>query len=576
MASAVLTVGSAPGESRGSSPGGSPPAPAPPPLPGLVETFSYVPARDGLAMLGGGPTQRGYAAQAAGHPRRLWQPRITQTDDPKGGTDVYSGNYQWNADPEYPWSSHYSPFAVVNGDLRIRAQTTESAGLRPREIGIEPISGAPYQYVSGYLSSKNSFSQQGGYFEITAMMPHGTATWPDFYLLPVDENHPPEIDINEYLGQDPDTVYRATAISRGPTEHQAHVDAGTDLSAGYHTYAAYITDKAVTFYLDHARVAVVDVTDSPEYDVPFYMAMNVQIGSRIPVWVPAPDATTPNPADMLVKSVRVWQRPGPIGVALSAASYFDSTPVGGSVAVVSAKNFGASAGNAFVILDDPEAMFALVANRLTLRRAVPATAEGLHRVRIQVTDNVGRTWQRLFSLRAVAAVPTSRNFIAAQDLTNPAWTKDGLAALDSAKLLENPGRGRHALVNAAAIERTAGVATYNLSVDAMSLGRDWVNLQVFDATYTHSAQAWFDLEHKTIGYYTQGGGWTKCSPYLLNAPGGRTRIGFTFTTDQASTGFQVIAGLATAQSRVSYQGSSDRGVGLENLWLYEVGGAPRR
>ncbi len=474
---------------------------------------------------------------------------------PKGGTDVYSGNYQWNADPQYPWSNHYSPFAVVNGSLRIRAQTTESAGLQPGEIGIEPVSGAPYRYVSGYLSSKSRFSQQGGYFEITAKMPHGTATWPDFYLLPVDEHHPPEIDINEYLGQDPNTAYRATAISNGPSKHQAHVDTGTDLSAGYHTYAANLTDRTLTFYLDRVQVAAVDVTDSPEYGVPFYMAMNVQIGSRIPVWVPAPDATTPSPADMLVKSVRVWQRPGPIGVSLSATSYLDSVPVGGTVAAVSARNFGESTGNTFVILDDPDAMFRQVGNELRLRRAPAATAEGTHRVRIQATDSLGRTWQRLFSLRPVAAVPTTRNYIAAQDLTNPYWTKDGVVAANPATLLETPWQGRHALMNAAAIERMAGAAAYNLSVETTSLGRNWVNLQVFDRAYTHSAQAWFDIEHGTIEYYTHGGGWTKCSPYLLRVPGGRTRIGFTFKTDPASTGFQVIAGLAAAQSRISYQGS---------------------
>jgi beta-glucanase (GH16 family) len=89
----------------------------------------------------------------------------------------------------------------------------------------------------------------------------------------------------------------------------ARVDDG-----GFHTYGIIWSPGMMQFYVDDpANIYFVqDASDLPEggewvFDHPFYLIMNLAIGGD---WPGSPDATTPNPAEILVDYVRAYKIPG--------------------------------------------------------------------------------------------------------------------------------------------------------------------------------------------------------------------------------------------------------------------------
>jgi beta-glucanase (GH16 family) len=83
--------------------------------------------------------------------------------------------------------------------------------------------------------------------------------------------------------------------------------------AGFHTYGIIWSPGMIQFYVDDpANVySVRDTSQLPEggawvFDHPFYLLVGNAVGGD---WAGEPDATTPNPADMLVDYVRVYKIP---------------------------------------------------------------------------------------------------------------------------------------------------------------------------------------------------------------------------------------------------------------------------
>lgn len=549
-------------------------SPVVPPMPGLVQTFDYVPARDGLALLKGGPGDAGYVANRTANPTRIWQPRYQPWGgDPKGGTDIFNGSYQWNADTEYSWTGDYTPFSIVNGNLRIRAARTSTLGLAAGQVPIEPVSGAAYTYMSGVLSSKNAFSQQGGYFEIIAKLPFATASWPAFWLMPVAETHPPEIDIIEYVSQSGSNTYHMAVISNGPVFNAHDTIVGIDLSRDFHKYAVNVTDTTVTFYIDDTATWTFDITAMPEFGQPFYILLALQVGSRAAGWVPAPDASTPDTLDMIVRSIRVWQRQGPAGINLSTYSYLDSLAVGGTVAAISTPSFGASGANVYTKVSDPDGMFAIAGGNLTLAQSVPATTKANHPLVLRATDSLGRTAQRSVPIGVVTGNPIQANYITSSDLTTSFWTKENVTASAANTLLETANSASHDIF--ATTPRTAATRTFNTWVECTpTLGRPWVFMQMaVDNGFANGARAWFDLANKVIGYTATNGSWSNCQPFLSVLPNGAIRVGYRVTTDATSTGLIWRLGLANGQDADFYAGTTTTGMKLENFWLYNVNAA---
>ena len=66
-----------------------------------------------------------------------------------------------------------NPFSIHDGTLDITAAPTSPAL-------VDALGG--YQYTSGLITTRESFQQTYGYFEMKAELPHGQGLWPAFWL----------------------------------------------------------------------------------------------------------------------------------------------------------------------------------------------------------------------------------------------------------------------------------------------------------------------------------------------------------------------------------------------------------
>lgn len=155
----------------------------------------------------------------------------------------------------------YNPFSIEDGKLVITA---------------EPIAGDSaatkhYEFTSGMISTQSSFWQTYGYFEITAELPSGAGTWPAFWMLPVDNGWPPEIDILEAYGDIPNQNHTAVIGTGGTTETWSQVD-----MSGSHRYGMSWTPYEITFYVDGVKTG--SVATPTELHDPMYMLANLAVG----------------------------------------------------------------------------------------------------------------------------------------------------------------------------------------------------------------------------------------------------------------------------------------------------------
>lgn len=167
-----------------------------------------------------------------------------------------------------------NPFSLNDGVLTITATETTQAVS-------DSIWG--YDYTSGLITSRFSFAQQYGYFEMRADLPDAQGVWPAFWLLPADGSWPPELDIFEGLGND-DVVFMSSHTKETGKHtydtNQVHV---YDSADGFHTYGVKWTAETLTWYID--GVAVKQTETPADMHKPMYILANMAVGG----WAGAPE-----------------------------------------------------------------------------------------------------------------------------------------------------------------------------------------------------------------------------------------------------------------------------------------------
>ncbi len=194
-----------------------------------------------------------------------------------------------------PQALGLDPFHISNGALEIRGEPAP-----PRALPF--IWGR--RYVSGLITTKFSFSQLYGVFEIRARLPQGRGLWPAFWLLPADGGWPPEIDVFEALGHECGKLYLAAHTSALGTHTASGGDAAVPgLCTGFHVFAAEWQEREIRWYFDGVEIKRTATPD--DMHKPMYLLANLAVGGG---WAGKPDSSTRFPAVYAIDWIRAYRR----------------------------------------------------------------------------------------------------------------------------------------------------------------------------------------------------------------------------------------------------------------------------
>jgi len=174
------------------------------------------------------------------------------------------------------------------GNLVLRSQEREMGGRA---------------YTSGLVETKGKFSFQYGKVEIRAKLPQGKGIWPALWMLPVTGKWPPEIDIMELLGHQPNVVYMSLYWGEWPDKHQfGKMYIGPDFSQGFHVYSIEWDEQMIRWFIDGELRAEID------HDIPqeqFFIILNTAVGGD---WPGRPNSRTKFPQYHYIDYVRVYAK----------------------------------------------------------------------------------------------------------------------------------------------------------------------------------------------------------------------------------------------------------------------------
>lgn len=173
-------------------------------------------------------------------------------------------------------------------------------------------------YTSARLTTNGTYSLGYGRVEADIQLPAGQGLWPAFWMLGTDFDTVGwpdcgEIDIMEFKGEDPDTVYGTV---HGPGYSGAGGISGNyslrdgTYADGFHTFAVDIDPDHLAFWVDDHRIQVVRPGDLPDrstwvFDGEWFLILNLAVGGN---FVEAPTDPSVFPASMRVGEVRVFER----------------------------------------------------------------------------------------------------------------------------------------------------------------------------------------------------------------------------------------------------------------------------
>ena len=190
-------------------------------------------------------------------------------------------------------------------------------------------------YLSGILTSYESFRFAHGYAEIRAKLPAGKGLWPAFWLFRSEYVHDfPELDVMEFHGDKPNEVYHTYHFTdrsdpakwrdrRTPT----YETVGPDFTADFHTYGVAWEPGQVIWYVDGMETRRVRQDELATAEAPgeppnplqlpnqaMFLLVNLAVGGSWP-GTPPPDADY-FPAEYELDYVRVWERKTAVPVDL--------------------------------------------------------------------------------------------------------------------------------------------------------------------------------------------------------------------------------------------------------------------
>lgn len=146
------------------------------------------------------------------------------------------------------------------------------------------------KYTSTRMTTQNKHQFQYGTIEARAKLPIGQGIWPAFWMLGanISEVGWPqcgEIDILEYVGKEPETVY--TTIHTTDTHGENASSQKTpfkNIEEGFHTYKVNWTAEKIEFLVDNKLVYTYAPLEKTESNWPFnkpqFILLNMAVGGN--------------------------------------------------------------------------------------------------------------------------------------------------------------------------------------------------------------------------------------------------------------------------------------------------------
>lgn len=217
--------------------------------------------------------------------------------------DTIGNAWGWgNNELQFYTSHNPKNVEVQNGILSIIARRDTIAGK---------------QYSSARLTTKHKKSFQYGRIEVRAKLPKGRGTWPAIWMLGenVDSVGWPmcgEIDIMEYVGYMPDTVY-ATIHSEAYNHMKGTQKMKSTFISNpndFNIYAIEWSEGKIDFFFNDILYNTVINEYQTErewpFSAPFYLLLNVAVGGNWGGKFGVDDAVFP--ATMEIDYVRLYER----------------------------------------------------------------------------------------------------------------------------------------------------------------------------------------------------------------------------------------------------------------------------
>jgi beta-glucanase (GH16 family) len=171
-------------------------------------------------------------------------------------------------------------------------------------------------YTSARIRSLGKGDFKYGRMEARMKMPVGKGLWPAFWMMPTDNVYggwpqSGEIDITEYLGQQPATIYGTLHYGRAwpnnSSTSQSFSTQGDKLNNDFHTYAIEWTATSIKWFIDGYLFS----TKTPAnlgslpwiFTERFHFILNMAVGGK---WPGSPNNTTIFPQTFEIDYVRVY------------------------------------------------------------------------------------------------------------------------------------------------------------------------------------------------------------------------------------------------------------------------------
>jgi beta-glucanase (GH16 family) len=231
----------------------------------------------------------------------VWSDEFDGTKiDPKDWVFDKGGNGWGNQEMEY-YTDRPENARIENGLLVIEARQEQYDR---------------FNYTSARINTRGLREFQYGRIEARMKLPYGQGIWPAFWMLGSNASWPlgGEIDIMEYIGKTPDTVYQTVhgpgySGAKGIGSH--FILTADSLKNDFHIYTIEWTKNEIHWYVDYQEVFKVTPDQIPAgtqwvFDHPFFIILNLAVGGS---WPGFADETTVFPQQLLVDYVRVYQKP---------------------------------------------------------------------------------------------------------------------------------------------------------------------------------------------------------------------------------------------------------------------------